>query len=474
MQTKSSRTLTPQERLHILREELAQIKTSAYPDELLTLIKNWIEKATPTIKNDWPESINQFLNFANADWSFLDYVHSFKESDQVCRNVWESDNKEALKLKKRILSFLDGLLFFNPPNTDPELSQHKRTLEKPNTPKILLVTVTKIETQAVLDEFKRDIQRRTIKNKIYYDLGQIGELHVFMVQSEMGSDTLGGALLTVSSGVDALSPSAIIMVGIAFGLEQNKQQIGEILVAHQLSLYGMQKVSIEKVTGKPVFIQRGDRVHTSPRLLDKFKSGDLDWQGTKVHFGLVLSGEKLVDNFDYREALHQIEPEAIGGEMEGAGLYAAAENSKVDWILVKAICDWADGNKDQDMEQNQQLAAHNAAKFVLHVLQQFNWQDPQEKTTSGSNVYDELGKLLDEINTIKQLDYYHPKFQGWHKTVKLTLEKFFGKSSSYARDYAQISWHTSDRLEDKEEQNQLFTRSCIAAEGLLTAIVRTR
>jgi nucleoside phosphorylase len=37
----------------------------------------------------------------------------------------------------------------------------------------------------------------------------------------------------------------------------------------------------------------------------------------------------------------------------------------VDWILVKAICDWADGSKN---DSAQVLAANNAANFVLYAL----------------------------------------------------------------------------------------------------------
>jgi len=37
--------------------------------------------------------------------------------------------------------------------------------------------------------------------------------------------------------------------------------------------------------------------------------------------------------------------------------------------LVKAVCDWADGNKAVDKVERQQLAAQNAAKFVLFTLQ---------------------------------------------------------------------------------------------------------
>jgi hypothetical protein len=43
---------------------------------------------------------------------------------------------------------------------------------------------------------------------------------------------------------------------------------------------------------------------------------------------------------------------------------------------VKAICDWADGNKEEDRTAHQQTAATNAAKFVLHSLRFTPFQRP--------------------------------------------------------------------------------------------------
>ncbi len=58
-----------------------------------------------------------------------------------------------------------------------------------------------------------------------------------------------------------------------------------------------------------------------------------------MRFGTLLSGNTLVDNCNYRDSLLRIEPEAIGGEMESVGIQLAADRHKVDWIIVKAICD---------------------------------------------------------------------------------------------------------------------------------------
>src|SRR5205085_1221462 len=101
--------------------------------------------------------------------------------------------------------------------------------------------------------------------------------------------------------------------------------------------YNPKKVSIDAYN-QPQTSLRGDLVSVPIRPLDRFRAGAKDWsEPPHVHFGLILSGDHLVNNLAYREQLHQLEPEAIGGEMEGAGLYAAAQRRKVDWLLVKAI-----------------------------------------------------------------------------------------------------------------------------------------
>src|SRR5437588_6379001 len=234
---------------------------------------------------------------------------------------------------------------------------------------VLLVTAAEVEARAVLKVFPRHgspFGQRHIGDSTYFDLGVIGGARTFLVQSEMGAGGPAGATLVVHEGIKALSPSAVIMVGIAFGLVPEKQHIGDILVSQQLMGYERQKIE-QGSGGKEIIRHRGDRVQASPRLLSRLRASVFDWQEPKVHFGLVLSGDKLANHQNVRNKLLGIEPEAIGGEMEGTGVYSAAYRNKVDWILVKAICDWADGCKD---DAYQQQAAENAARFILHVLQQ--------------------------------------------------------------------------------------------------------
>lgn len=252
------------------------------------------------------------------------------------------------------------------------MSDKREEQGRPSRADLLLVTVTEIEANAVLDLFANELGRkyelRFIGKKTYYYLGNIAGATIFMAQSEMGVSGPGGALLTIWEAIQHLAPLAVMMVGIAFGLDLEKQRIGDILVSEQILDYEVQRVGTD-AQGNVAIISRAARPYASTSLLSRFKAAYKDWPGpSKAHFGLVLTGAKLIDNQDYRDKLRQIEPEAIGGEMEGAGLYAAAEKGHIDWILIKAICDWADGNKHAHEKEYQQQAAHNAVSFVLHTL----------------------------------------------------------------------------------------------------------
>lgn len=242
---------------------------------------------------------------------------------------------------------------------------------------ILLVTAREVETQAIVqlvhNEFARKPGRCFIDDKTYYDLGVIGGRRTLMVQSEMGTNGPGGALLTIHESINQLAPCAVVMVGIAFGMNPRKQRLGDILVSQQILDYEMQRVETT-IDGQLRILPRGPRPEASIWLLDRCRSGLIDWDGPKVHFGLILSGAKLIDNQGHRDLLLRFEPEAIGGDMEGAGLYAAAQRKRVDWILIKAISDWADGEKHQKKESRQKKAARNAAHFTIHVIQQGSFE----------------------------------------------------------------------------------------------------
>ena len=240
-----------------------------------------------------------------------------------------------------------------------------------NVGSVLIVVATEVERSAVLQSAKELVgtAHKLIfgKRRTYFDLGYLGSSHLLLVQTEMGSIAPGASLSTVGDAIDELNPVHVILVGIAFGVDPDKQKIGQILVSQQLQAYEIQRMGTDS-EGNAELLPRGDKVTASTRILGRLRAATEGWTGSSVNFGLIISGEKLVDNLYFRNKLTKFFPEALGGEMEGAGLYSASVERKVDWILVKAICDWADGKKRDNKAERQGIAANQAANFVLHAI----------------------------------------------------------------------------------------------------------
>ena len=233
---------------------------------------------------------------------------------------------------------------------------------------LLLVTATEVESEAVLAVLKapgESIQPQFLGPGTYYRGVFAGHTSV-LTRCEPGSVGREAATLVIDEAIRLFRPRAVLMVGIAFGADKHKQRLGDVIVAKMISPYEKQRIETS-ASGEVAIKLRGPRAEAGLVLSNRFRELSQTWSldGAAVHQGIMLSGEKLVDNPDFKKQLLVLEPEAKGGEMEGAGLYSAATRRKVEWILVKAICDWGDGKKKDDY---QKLAARNAVSLTQHVL----------------------------------------------------------------------------------------------------------
>ncbi|MBP6843903.1 MAG: hypothetical protein KA201_09180 [Kofleriaceae bacterium] len=248
---------------------------------------------------------------------------------------------------------------------------------------VLVETATDTETAAVLSAM------RPLPGQVglvvggvgiaTYTVGAIGRYAVAHVQADMGPDGQNSATLATSDAIGEVRPRAVFLVGIAFGIDRAKQRLGDVLVAQYVTGYEMTKLRPESIEGRSLLVpgcgQVEDRSTTLPGnviLCERFKAHKRSWRflrsdGSRVSVlvGEVLSGGKLVNNREFRDWLALRFPSALGGEMEGIGAYGAALRKGVPVLLVKAICDWADGLKN---DRAQAFAAAAAVGLVQHVL----------------------------------------------------------------------------------------------------------
>lgn len=236
---------------------------------------------------------------------------------------------------------------------------------------LLLVTATDLETSNTHLKM-RPLDGKThllkaFENDLTFVLGVFGNYLCIHVQCAMGAMSRSSSIVTITDTLNILQPKLVLMPGIAFGINKSKQNIGDVLIAEVVYPYNFKRIGSET-------IQRGIPLVANKTLVNRFKSIIPQWEfildNTKkaeITCVAMLSGEELVDNKRYRDALVKEFRNVKGGEMEGAGVYAAC-NDKVPCVLAKSICDFADGEKEINKNKNQQLAIETSLSACLELF----------------------------------------------------------------------------------------------------------
>lgn len=238
---------------------------------------------------------------------------------------------------------------------------------------MLLCTATDKETTVVLQKSREcglSFNIEKMEKMQVYHLGIIRNLDVFLTQTEMGTEKMGSARDKVRDLARIMEPNYILSTGICYGLKPAGKEfpdgnhIGDIIVANQMQMYETQKIN--EVNGQMTFIPRGDKVPVSTELLDAFHTAKQLYQAKdiKISFGLLLTGNLLVNSKTVVEKLQEIFLEPINGDMEAGGIYSACHDRDIKWIAIKSISDWGYDKTDK----HQELARRNLYDFLFYVL----------------------------------------------------------------------------------------------------------
>ena len=211
----------------------------------------------------------------------------------------------------------------------------------------------------------------------YYDLGQVGSYQrVLAVKTEIGPFSQGGSAARALMAVAETKATAIISVGMAFGVNRGQQRHGDVLVSSALFTYDDRLVhSTKRRCGKSDYSEL-EPYYAKASLLNSLRSlsSRNEWNN-RVRFGPMLTGGARIHCRKFRDelvkALSREDERIIGGEMEGAGLLAASDPDAPTWVVVKGICDFADRRRDEEFEVWRDSACENAARFVLTALRDF-------------------------------------------------------------------------------------------------------
>jgi len=173
-----------------------------------------------------------------------------------------------------------------------------------------------------------------------------------------------GAAVTVTKALANWDPKIVLLVGMAGGFESKNVKLGDVIVATEILDFELQKLTYE---GKEI---RWRTYKISPNLLDVARiTARQKWSNNylsaKVHFAPILSGEKIIASNLAARDLQGLRSDAIGVEMEGAGVALAAQETETDFLMIRGVSDFANERKSDFFQKD---ACRSAADFSIALL----------------------------------------------------------------------------------------------------------
>ena len=248
---------------------------------------------------------------------------------------------------------------------------------------ILLVTANEIEYYAVLASlnplegypclFKYHHITPNGENS-FYIFGRFGYFNAAVHQMPEQGPAAAQEVVTVAADCFGHHLNAIFAVGVACGVE-GKAEMLDVLVSEKISVYTAARISTTS-DGDYKIENRGQLPLSS--FLQTYFDQPPKWPTSSSEIanklrrkptlrkGNILSGNYLIDNKMFKEQLlKEFAYNAIGIEMKDASLIHGTLNSTYQTMVVKAVCDFGDGNKDKTY---QPTAAMLAVECLKHYI----------------------------------------------------------------------------------------------------------
>ena len=208
-----------------------------------------------------------------------------------------------------------------------------------------------------------DEHRQTVGGRDYW----VGHLHgqdVVAVLSRIGKVA---AATTATALIERFGVSRILFTGVAGGLGRNVQR-GDVVVAQSFLQHDLDASPIFPRYEVPLY--GTSRFATEPALTARLQRAvQQALPATRVHQGLVVSGDRFVASSAESHTLQQALPDALAVEMEGAAFAQVCHDYRVPLAAVRTISDRADDEATGDFLQFiQEVASRHSAAIVEAFL----------------------------------------------------------------------------------------------------------
>ena len=217
-------------------------------------------------------------------------------------------------------------------------------------------------------------------------LGMFGGYKAAMIQTEQGAR----ARRDLKEALKHFPNAKVIMsVGVLYSFDREKCKFGDVIVSDFIDGVANYKFASDG-SGIKILVRPSSGRHKPVyrNLVHAFARGSATWgakggfkctkdgrRKSEVYPGEIASGPALVDNKDVRDKLRRNAPEARGGEMEGYVLNEIQEDEayfndrELGVVVIKAVSDYGDGEKEKSWQLTAAMAAAHYAEHKLELTE---------------------------------------------------------------------------------------------------------
>jgi len=237
----------------------------------------------------------------------------------------------------------------------------------------VILTALAEETEAVVRSLDNSVVHPWRGNDLH--VGEVSGKNVLVFP--LGAMGNASSAQAAQRAIGIWNPAQIMIVGITGGARGagDDLRLGDVLVPDQVIGYEHAKVTPTGPETRYETYRPSHELLTAARSVNPAEwalsivtprpDGDSGRTLPRVHVGPVLSGEKVVADATTMNGLLRDWPKALGVEMEGLGVAIASYRGGPGFLLVKAVCDFADPAKEDSWHG---YAAEAAARFAVAVL----------------------------------------------------------------------------------------------------------
>lgn len=195
----------------------------------------------------------------------------------------------------------------------------------------------------------------------------VGHLHgqeVVAVLSRIGKVA---AATTATALIERFQVDRVLFTGVAGGLAPGVDR-GDVVVADSFLQHDMDASPLFPRYEVPLY--GTDRFATDPALTETLVAAVRQaLHGTRVHRGLVVSGDRFVASAAESRTLQQAIPQALAVEMEGAAFAQVCRDYGVPFAAVRTVSDRADDAAHGDfLSFIDEVASRHSAAIVEAFL----------------------------------------------------------------------------------------------------------